>query len=238
MRHEIDAEKFGPRGAAMAHVVQSCVHCGLCLSACPTYQVLGEEMDSPRGRIYLMKNVLEGELPSGDAQPFLDRCLGCWACVPACPSGVAYGELLTHYRASLGDGRRRSWLDAATRKLLVETLPYPGRFRAAPGSRPPGQGSATIRARRLRGMLDLLPAAVPPAEALPDMVPAKGRRRARVACCWPVACRASWRPNQYRDAPRAGGQWRRDDRAADPGLLRSHPDAHGRRGAGAPAGTA
>ena len=131
MQHQIDAAKFGPSGTAMAGVVQSCVHCGLCLSACPTYQVLGEEMDSPRGRIYLMKNVLEGELPAAEAQPYLDRCLGCWACVPACPSGVAYGELLTHYRAATSDQRRASWLDAATRKMLVETLPYPARFRKA-----------------------------------------------------------------------------------------------------------
>ena len=181
MQHHIDAAKFGPRGAAMAQAVQSCVHCGLCLSACPTYQVLGEEMDSPRGRIYLMKNVLEGELPAGDAQPYLDRCLGCWACVPACPSGVAYGELLTHYRASLHDGRQRSWLDTATRKLLAETLPYPGRFRAALAAGRLGKAVQRFVPAALRGMLDLLPAAVPPAEPLPDMVPAQGRRRARVA---------------------------------------------------------
>lgn len=181
MQHRIDAAKFGPRGAAMAQAVQSCVHCGLCLAACPTYQVLGEEMDSPRGRIYLMKNVLEGELPAGDAQPFLDRCLGCWACVSACPSGVAYGELLTHYRAALGDSRQRSWLDAATRKLLAEILPYPGRVRAALAAGRLGKAMPRMVPGALRGMLDLLPAAVPPSEPLPEVVPAQGRRRARVA---------------------------------------------------------
>ncbi len=237
MRHEIDAEKFGPRGAAMAHVVQSCVHCGLCLSACPTYQVLGEEMDSPRGRIYLMKNVLEGELPSGDAQPFLDRCLGCWACVPACPSGVAYGELLTHYRASLGDGRRRSWLDAATRKLLVETLPYPGRFRAALAA---GRLGKAVQ-RFVPGACAACWTCCPPRCRQRRRCPTWSLPRADgglASRCWPVACRASWRRDQHRDAPRVGGQRRRDGRAADPGLLRGHPDAHGRRGAGTPAGTA
>ncbi len=181
MQHQIDAAKFGPRGAAMAHAVQSCVHCGLCLPACPTYQVLGEEMDSPRGRIYLMKHVLEGELSAGDAQPYLDRCLGCWACVPACPSGVAYGELLTHYRAALGDGRLRSWRDTAIRKLLVETLPYPARFRRALAAGRLGKSVQRFVPAALRGMLELLPAAVPLAEPLPDVVPAQGRRRARVA---------------------------------------------------------
>ena len=75
------------------------MHCGFCLPACPTYALLGEEMDSPRGRIYLMKNVLEDRLDASEAQPYIDRCLGCMACVPACPSGVAYGDLLVSYRS-------------------------------------------------------------------------------------------------------------------------------------------
>jgi glycolate oxidase iron-sulfur subunit len=128
-----------------------------------------------------MKHVLEGELPADDAQPYLDRCLDCLACVPACPSGVAYGELLTHYRESLSDGRQRSWLDTATRKLLAETLPYPGRFRAALAAGRLGKAVQRFVPAALRGMLDLSPAAVPPAEPLPDMVPAQGQRRARVA---------------------------------------------------------
>ncbi|MCU0979146.1 MAG: glycolate oxidase subunit GlcF [Pirellulaceae bacterium] len=181
MQHQIDAEKLGPSGPAMAGVVQSCVHCGLCLSACPTYQVLGEEMDSPRGRIYLMKYVLEGELPAADAQPYLDRCLGCWACVPACPSGVAYGELLTHYRAATANQRQASWRDAATRKMLVETLPYPGRFRKAVAAGRIGRAVQRLLPDAWRGMLDLLPAALPQSDPLPDMFPARTRRRARVA---------------------------------------------------------
>lgn len=181
MQHQIDAAKFGPRGTAMASVVQSCVHCGLCLPACPTYQVLGEEMDSPRGRIYLMKHVLEGKLSAADAQPYLDRCLGCWACVPACPSGVAYGELLTHYRAATVDQRQASWLDAATRRMLVETLPYPGRFRKALAAGRIGRAVQRFLPDAWRGMLDLLPDTLPPSESLPDMFPARTRRRARVA---------------------------------------------------------
>jgi glycolate oxidase iron-sulfur subunit len=97
MQHKIDVEQLGPQGEIMAHAIEACVHCGFCLPACPTYQVLGEEMDSPRGRIFLMKEVLEGSLRMEEAQPYLDKCLGCQGCVSACPSGVPYGELISTY---------------------------------------------------------------------------------------------------------------------------------------------
>ncbi|MEY4089206.1 MAG: hypothetical protein RJB55_1477, partial [Verrucomicrobiota bacterium] len=87
MLHTIKPDEHGALGEPMAKAVQTCVHCGFCLAACPTYQELGQEMDSPRGRIVLMKQVLEGTLPLEAAQPHIDRCLGCLACEPACPSG-------------------------------------------------------------------------------------------------------------------------------------------------------
>ena len=99
MQHRIPIDTLGPQGEAMANAISACVHCGFCLPVCPTYRVLGEENDSPRGRIFLMKDVLEGSLPLADALPYVDRCLGCLACVPACPSGVAYGELISPFRA-------------------------------------------------------------------------------------------------------------------------------------------
>ncbi|HYV28510.1 MAG TPA: 4Fe-4S dicluster domain-containing protein, partial [Candidatus Eisenbacteria bacterium] len=83
MLHSIQPEKCGPFGEPMTHAVQACVHCGFCLAACPTYGELGQEMDTPRGRIVLMKQVLEGGLPWTTAQPHIDRCLGCLACEPA-----------------------------------------------------------------------------------------------------------------------------------------------------------
>ena len=105
MEHKIDLKAIGlPQADAMAHAISTCVHCGFCLPACPTYQVLGEEMDSPRGRIVLMRGVLEKSLPMDAATPYLDRCLGC---VTACPSGVPYGELLSSFRAYSEDKRRR-----------------------------------------------------------------------------------------------------------------------------------
>ena len=181
MQHNIDENKHGSRAPAMTEAIENCVHCGFCLSACPTYAVLGEEMDSPRGRIYLMKNVLEETLEAEATQPYIDRCLGCMACVPACPSGVAYGDLLTGYRALTEKRHERSLLDAATRTLICETLPYPKRFRLAVQSAPVGKFFQNALPEKLGAMVGMLPDAVPKAEPLPEVYPAKGERRARVA---------------------------------------------------------
>ena len=91
----------------MGNAVDKCVHCGLCLATCPTYILLGEEMDSPRGRIFLMKEALEGSLTTEEVMPYIDRCLGCMACTTACPSGVEYGDLLAPFRAKAERYRRR-----------------------------------------------------------------------------------------------------------------------------------
>src|SRR5271157_5066885 len=98
MLHTIPARQYGPFDRPMTHAVEACVHCGFCLAACPTYQELGQEMDTPRGRIVLMKQVLECTLPWEQAQPHVDRCLGCLACEPACPSGVVYRDLISPFR--------------------------------------------------------------------------------------------------------------------------------------------
>jgi glycolate oxidase iron-sulfur subunit len=165
----------------MAEAVDNCVHCGFCLAACPTYKVLGEEMDSPRGRIILMKEALEGSLPFDAALPYIDRCLGCMACVTACPSGVAYGHLLSPFRAKAETQRARPLLSEATRRLVKETLPYPDRFRLAATAGRLGKIVRGALPGELRGMLDLLPATLPPAQPLPEIFPATGRRRGRVA---------------------------------------------------------
>jgi glycolate oxidase iron-sulfur subunit len=99
MLHNIKSDEHGSLGAPMAHAINACVHCGFCLAACPTYGALGQEMASPRGRIVLMTEVLEGTLPWAAAQPHVDRCLGCLACEPACPSGVPYRDLISPFRA-------------------------------------------------------------------------------------------------------------------------------------------
>lgn len=181
MQHEIPVDKIGPNGVTMAGAVSACVHCGFCLAACPTYKVLGEEMDSPRGRIILMKNVLEGGLGVQEAAPYIDRCLGCLGCVTACPSGVQYGELLTAYRAFTEDQRSRPAIDTLARKLAKETLPHPARFRAAASAGKLASPFKGVMPGPLSAMLSLLPKDMPKAAPLPEKMEAAGKRRARVA---------------------------------------------------------
>jgi glycolate oxidase iron-sulfur subunit len=159
VQHQIDAKAFGPAGEHMAHAVSTCVHCGFCLPACPTYRELGEEMDSPRGRILLMKNALEGALSLDDVQPHIDRCLGCLACTTACASLLARLQ----------------------RDVLLETLPYPARFAWALRLGRLTRWMAPFLPTSMRAMLELVPPSVPPAQPLPALTAARGARRARVA---------------------------------------------------------
>jgi glycolate oxidase iron-sulfur subunit len=182
MQHDIDASTIDAHADAMIEPISTCVHCGFCLPACPTYKVLGEEMDSPRGRIVLIKNVLEGKVGIDEATPYIDRCLGCLGCVTACPSGVQYGELLVGYRAFSEDKRQRSAMEKVARALVRETLPHPGRFRAAAGAGKLGKLFSGLLPQQLRSMLALLPTSLPGAgPSLPALTPALGARRARVA---------------------------------------------------------
>ena len=181
MLHAIQKEKYGPLGEAMTHAVQACVHCGFCLSVCPTYAELGQEMDSPRGRIVLMKQVLEGTLSWEAAQPHIDRCLGCLACEPACPSGVPYRNLISPFRALAGAKFKRSGADKLRHWLAGQTIPYPSRFRLSLHAAGLGRAMGPLVPNALKSMLNLAPAHVPPAQTWPRVTPARGERRARVA---------------------------------------------------------
>jgi glycolate oxidase iron-sulfur subunit len=181
MQHSIQTQKFGALGEPMAHAVQTCVHCGFCLAACPTYVELGQEMDTPRGRIVIMKQVLEGNLPWQSAQPHIDRCLGCLACEPACPSGVPYRDLISPFRTVAQPHFKRSLGEKMRRFLSSQTIPYPTRFRIAALT-----GRIARRLRPLvpsvfRPMIDLVPSSVPRAQRLPRVAPAAGERRGQVA---------------------------------------------------------
>jgi glycolate oxidase iron-sulfur subunit len=116
--HLADAFRNTPDGDTAERILRSCVHCGFCLATCPTYQILGNELDSPRGRIYLMKQVLEGATPTAKTQLHLDRCLTCRNCESTCPSGVEYGKLLDIGRHVVEKAVGRSVTDAATRAAL------------------------------------------------------------------------------------------------------------------------
>ncbi len=115
-------------GQEAADILQACVHCGFCTATCPTYQLLGDELDGPRGRIYLMKEVLEGAEPTRKTQSHLDRCLTCRACETTCPSGVRYGRLLDIGRVEVEKQVRRPFAERAMRRLLRGIVPYPRRF--------------------------------------------------------------------------------------------------------------
>lgn len=117
-------------GQEAERILRSCVHCGFCTATCPTYQLLGDELDGPRGRIYLIKSLLEGEASSNQTMQHLDRCLTCRACETTCPSGVEYGKLLDIGRHYIEQKVSRPWHERLYRFLLLQTLPYKKRFTA------------------------------------------------------------------------------------------------------------
>ncbi len=181
MQHTIKPDSHGPLTAPMMDAVDACVHCGFCLAACPTYKELGQEMDSPRGRIVLMKQVLEGSLGWEAAQPHVDRCLGCLACEPACPSGVPYRDLISPFRSIARTKTNRSFGQKLRQFLAAQTIPYPARFRLAAATGRLGKLLRPLVPSVLRPMIDLVPSSIPPAESWATVTPAKGERRARVA---------------------------------------------------------
>src|ERR1051326_2769568 len=115
--------KDTPQGREADAILRACVHCGFCTATCPTYQLLGDELDSPRGRIYLMKQVLEGAQPTAKTQLHLDRCLTCRNCETTCPSGVQYGRLLDIGRQVVERQVIRPWPERFVRAALKEALP-------------------------------------------------------------------------------------------------------------------
>jgi glycolate oxidase iron-sulfur subunit len=167
-------------------LIKDCVHCGFCLPACPTYALWGEEMDSPRGRIHLMMQYVEGTPLTPEMAGHFDACLGCMACVTACPSGVRYDVLIESTRAEVERVHPRSRADRAFRALVFGLFPYPRRLRAL---RLPLKLSERLRPRvlpllaridpRLAAMADLAPP-VAPRIRLPHRVEARGERRAVV----------------------------------------------------------
>jgi glycolate oxidase iron-sulfur subunit len=181
VQHSIPVEEYGAQASSMTDAIESCVHCGFCLPTCPTYVSLGEEMDSPRGRIVLMKEVLEGKIELENALPYVDNCLGCQACETACPSGVKYGELITPFRAYAEIHREREPIDRLQRMMTLQTLPYPQRFRLAVRLGRLARPLARVLPPSMASMLQLLPDKLPASQPLPSSYPAQGERRARVA---------------------------------------------------------
>ena len=185
MRTNFTPEQLAdPEIARSNAILRSCVHCGFCTATCPTYQLLGDELDSPRGRIYLIKDMLEsGRAADAQTVKHIDRCLSCLSCMTTCPSGVHYMHLVDHARAHIERTYRRPAPERALRWLLATVLPHPGRFRLALVAAAVGRPLAPLLPRQLRAMLALAPRrpAGPSPHDDPQVFPAEGTRRKRVA---------------------------------------------------------
>jgi glycolate oxidase iron-sulfur subunit len=180
--------------APSVDLIDDCVHCGFCLPTCPTYVLWGEEMDSPRGRIYLMKMGLEGEVQMNETYiGHFDKCLGCMACVTACPSGVQYDKLIEATRAQIERNFRRSLPDKWFRQMLFEVFPHPNRLRLLAVPLWCYQASGLRWLMQRSGILNLLPARLramesilPPIsmsgirQKIAEHTPAQGAQRRRV----------------------------------------------------------
>ncbi|WP_439103242.1 glycolate oxidase subunit GlcF [Celeribacter marinus] len=166
-------------------ILRSCVHCGFCTATCPTYAVLGDELDSPRGRIYLIKDMLENDRPADEKTvKHLDRCLSCLACMTTCPSGVHYMHLIDHARVHVEKTYKRPFMDRLLRWTLARIIPYPSRFRIALlGAKIGKPFRHFIPDPRLKAMLAMAPKVIPPVSRNDDaqVFPALGERKKRVA---------------------------------------------------------
>src|SRR5262245_32979844 len=200
------AQLADPGIAESEKILRACVHCGFCTATCPTYVLLGDELDSPRGRIYLIKDMLENDRPAtADVVKHIDRCLSCLACMTTCPSGVHYMHLVDHARAHIEETYSRPPIDRALRALLARVLPDNRRFRqalaAARLARPFAGLFAALGLAPLAAMLRLAPARLPARSAeagrhLPtsetrpgqatDAVPRRGRVALLSGCVGPV----------------------------------------------------
>lgn len=180
------AQLANPDIAESNQILRACVHCGFCTATCPTYVLLGDELDSPRGRIYLIKEMLENDRPATvEVVKHVDRCLSCLACMTTCPSGVHYMHLVDHARAHIEKTYRRPLPDRLLRGVLATVLPYPGRFRVAliAGylAKPFAPLLAALGFKSMAAMLSL--STLPPKASLPrqQVYSPTGRRKGRVA---------------------------------------------------------
>ncbi len=174
-------------------VLRTCVHCGFCTATCPTYQVLGDELDSPRGRIYLIKDMLEKGRPADkETVKHIDRCLSCLACMSTCPSGVHYMHLVDHAREYIEKTYTRPLPERLLRWLLAQIIPYPNRFRLAMFGAKFAKPFAGWLPGRLKAMVELAPSDMPSPSPMdqPQVFKAEGERRKRVALLTGCAQRA------------------------------------------------
>jgi glycolate oxidase iron-sulfur subunit len=189
MQTNFTAEQLAtPRIAEANTILRKCVHCGFCTATCPTYVLLGDELDSPRGRIYLIKNMLESGAPAtAETVKHLDRCLSCLSCMSTCPSGVNYMHLIDEARAHVEETYRRPLFERLMRQVLAYTMPRPRLFRlsliAARLAAPLSPVARSLGATRVAALLGLVPKPLPTPEPFgqPGTYEAQGPRKGRVA---------------------------------------------------------
>jgi glycolate oxidase iron-sulfur subunit len=178
------AQLSDPDMSATNDILRACVHCGFCTATCPTYVTLGDELDSPRGRIYLMKQMFEADAPATkEVVTHIDRCLSCLSCMTTCPSGVHYQHLVDHGRKHIEETYTRPFMDRMLRKLLAWSIPHPGRFRVMLAGALLARPFRGLFRGRMRAMLDLAPADLGPPSPVdkPQIFAAEGVRKGRVA---------------------------------------------------------
>ncbi|WP_284178284.1 glycolate oxidase subunit GlcF [Rhabdaerophilum sp. SD176] len=188
-----------PAMQASEKILRTCVHCGFCTATCPTYLELGDELDSPRGRIYLIKKMFEqGEPATPEVVQHIDRCLSCLSCMTTCPSGVHYMHLVDHARAHIEETYRRPWHERLMREVLAQVLPYPNRFRFALAAAWLGRPFRPLVAKvpkiggPLAAMLTLAPSRLSGRSAMegpanfPPTAPKRGRVALLSGCAQPV----------------------------------------------------
>src|SRR5512138_687434 len=152
------AQLADPAIAESERILRACVHCGFCTATCPTYVLLGDELDSPRGRIYLIKDMLEHDRPAtAEVVQHVDRCLSCLSCMTTCPSGVHYQHLVDHARVHIERTYRRPRAERWLRAALAAVLPYPRRVRVALAAAFVVRPFARLLPAPLRAMLELAP---------------------------------------------------------------------------------
>jgi glycolate oxidase iron-sulfur subunit len=178
------AQRADPDTRESEKILRTCVHCGFCTATCPTYVLLGDELDSPRGRIYLIKDMLEHAKPASErVVTHIDRCLSCLSCMTTCPSGVHYMHLVDHARRYIEETYTRPWPDRLLRRMLAVVLPRPLLFRLALLGGALGRPLRGLLPERLAGMLAFAPKRLPTPSAVdrPQVFAAEGARSARVA---------------------------------------------------------
>ena len=180
------AQLADPHVAESEKILRACVHCGFCTATCPTYVLDGNELDSPRGRIYLIKDMLEHDRPAtAEVALHIDRCLSCLACMTTCPSGVHYMHLVDHARAHMEKTYRRPMIERLVRAVLANLLPYPQRFRlalaAALAGKPFAPLAEALGLTQVAAMLRLAPSHWPDRPLAPTTFKAVGPKQGRVA---------------------------------------------------------